>query len=366
MDKNQLERIVMVGPSSERTGGIRSVVDTLIDSWDFDHYSLVYLPSSREGSLIAKALYTLKGVIRFALHLIRNKPAIAHIHFSWKMSFWRKAIFVILARFAKMKIILHCHASRFDIFFNRAGWLRRKLIKRILISADTVLTVSSSWKVYFENLLPNLPVRVLYNPVVIPEVKPVQRFKQKIILFLGTIEVRKGVFDLIETVPETIMGNPDVVYWIGGDGDRSHAEDMVRDLGVQENVRFLGYIRGEEKEEAFSKATLFCLPSHHEGLPVAILEAMAHGLPIISTRVGGIPEQVIDGENGFLIDSGDVNDLSNKITRLLNDRELQIRMGQRSLSIIEQTFQVEAIIERLYSLYDELLNRNTDLTSTRN
>jgi len=365
MDKNKLERIVMVGPSSERTGGIRSVVDTLINSWDSDRYSLLYLPSSCEGSIFRKALYFLKSVIRFVGCLINNKPDIVHIHFSWKMSFWRKAIFVILARFTNVKIILQCHASRFDIFYSHAGWLRRKLIERILISADIVLTVSNSWKIYFEELLPNLRVKVLHNPVVIPVSKPEHHFNEEIILFLGRIEARKGIFDLLEAVPATIKVNPDLVYMIGGDGDRSHVEAIVEELGVQDHVQFLGYIRGEDKEDLFSRATLFCLPSHHEGLPVAILEAMAHGLPIISTYVGGIPEQVIDGENGFLIDPGDVDELSNKISRLLNDKDLQIQMGQRSLSIIEQTFQVDAIEERLYSFYDELLNRNTESSGTQ-
>jgi glycosyltransferase involved in cell wall biosynthesis len=219
-----------------------------------------------------------------------------------------------------------------------------------------ILTVSRSWKGYFEGLSPKRPVQVLYNPIKKPVEIAADKKRQKAILFVGHIEERKGIFDLIYSAAVVKKEHPEVEYLIAGIGELDKARELARILMVQDHVRFIGYVRGIEKAEAYNKARVFCLPSYHEGLPVAILEAMAYRLPIIATNVGGISEQVIDGVNGFLVSPGDVDMLSEKINHLLSDDEMQARMGQQSAALVEGTFEVQAVLKTLYQYYENLLS----------
>jgi glycosyltransferase involved in cell wall biosynthesis len=345
----------MIGPAEGRRGGIRSVVQTLINNWDTTRFPLIVVPDSFEGNFWKKGIFTARSYIHFVAQMLLNKPSIVHIHFSWKMSFWRNSIFVFISRISRAKLILHSHSSRFDVFFQDSGWLGQFYIKCILRFADLILTVSRSWQGYFEDLTPGRTIQVLYNPIKKPEEITVDEKRQKAILFVGHIEERKGIYDLIHTAPIVKTNHPEVEYLIAGIGELEKARELARKLMVQDHVRFLGYIQGPDKEDAFRRATLFCLPSYHEGLPVAILEAMAHGLPIVATEVGGIPEQVTHGVNGFLINPGDIDGLTKKLNELLGDGDMQARMGQQSLAMIEETFEVQAVIENLYQYYENLL-----------
>ena len=104
----------------------------------------------------------------------------------------------------------------------------------------------------------------------------------------------------------------------------------MRRLRLSGNVRFLGWVGPEQRDQILKEADIFILPSYNEGLPMAILEAMAWGLPIITTPVGGIPEVLIQGQNGLLVEPGNVNQLSKSIQYLMQDMALRQSMGKCS------------------------------------
>jgi len=140
-------------------------------------------------------------------------------------------------------------------------------------------------------------------------------------------------------------------------GQRSRLQSLIAQHGVGGRIELIGVVTGAEKTRAFEEAYGFVLPSYAEGLPMALLEAMSYGLPVIVTDVGSVPEVVTDGIQGFLIKPGDVQALAKCLTRLDRDPGLRERMGAAGRRTVEERYTVEAMMRRIGELYRELIEQ---------
>ena len=351
-------KVLMFGPDPVNRGGIATVLQYYLDAWDYSRYDLRRITTFISGPKLLKLLAAIKALIQCIPVVIFWRPDIVHIHFSSRASFYRKSLFVVLAKVFHKKIILHCHAPDFHVFYEDRGKRGQKFIRFILSSADVVLVVSERWRRYFANLSPNVPVIVLYNPVVCPAQVTRSNNAGPVVLSMGRLGKRKGTYDILKAIPYVLESCPQAEFWFGGDGDIEQVRKTILKKPWGKHVRLLGWVRGEKKEETLSQASLFLLPSYHEGMPVAILEAMAYGLPIISTPVGGIPEAVKDGEVGFLVQPGDVEDIAQKITLLLRTPELRNRMGAKARSLTIKKFEISSILDQLFAVYGSLVSES--------
>ena len=141
---------------------------------------------------------------------------------------------------------------------------------------------------------------------------------------------------------------------IGGDGEIEKVQQYIRDNKLDNVAEYIGWISGEEKTKLLNEVDVFVLPSYNEGLPISILEAMSYNLPIISTKVGGIPEILKNEYNGYLINPGDLIALENAISALINNPSKRKLQGKRSGEIVK-SFLPEQVIRQLDYLYKELL-----------
>jgi glycosyltransferase involved in cell wall biosynthesis len=139
-----------------------------------------------------------------------------------------------------------------------------------------------------------------------------------------------------------------------GDGpDRDEVERRAHELGVMRETLFLGY--QEQVASLFAAFDVFILPSANEGTPVTAIEALAAGKPVVATRVGGIPDVVRDGEDGFLVEPGDVEALAERLAQLATDPELRERMGEAARSRVRERYSVERLVDDVDLLYRSLL-----------
>jgi glycosyltransferase involved in cell wall biosynthesis len=159
-------------------------------------------------------------------------------------------------------------------------------------------------------------------------------------------------FRSVKTVVETI---PNARFLIVGDGPRqSELERMVRDLGISEYVIFAGFVDNIPEIYSFSDAAV--LSSWSEGLPQSLLQAMASGVPVIATRVGGVPEIVINEETGILVDAGDHEALAEGIVRILRDSTEAVRFTENAKKLVSEEHSLTHMIDRIEELYKELIN----------
>ena len=160
-------------------------------------------------------------------------------------------------------------------------------------------------------------------------------------LYLGWLVPSKGVLELVASFARVLAEAPEASLEICGEGTASAlARDEVWRLGLERSIRFLGWVRGDAKRRALERCRALVLPSHSEGMPNAVLEAMAAGRAVIATRVGGVPELVEEGRSGLLVEAGDVGALAGAILRLARDRSEAVAMGARGREIVEDRHDV--------------------------
>jgi glycosyltransferase involved in cell wall biosynthesis len=157
-------------------------------------------------------------------------------------------------------------------------------------------------------------------------------------------------------VPSVLAAHPDARFWLGGDGEVQQVAALLAESSWGSSVRLLGWVEGEEKRAYLDRAAVFLLPSYAEGLPVAVLEAMAHGLAVITTPVGGIPEAIQPGETGVFVEPGDVSGITAACIELLKDEERRECLGSNARRLVGDQFEVQRVLAKLYQTYDELLN----------
>jgi glycosyltransferase involved in cell wall biosynthesis len=186
----------------------------------------------------------------------------------------------------------------------------------------------------------------------------------QVVLFVGGLQPRKGVEYLIEAAKHA-KTRPTVVI-IGDEGpgyrgSRANLEKHVLDLGLKEQIMFLGSFAREELAAAYEAADLFVLPSLAEGLPLVLLEAMAHGKCVVATNVPGNRDVVKDGWNGVLVEPQNSLELAQKIDLLLADEKMRRRLGTHARQDIEQNYSSGVIIGKLLSVYLDVQNRRARL-----
>ena len=169
------------------------------------------------------------------------------------------------------------------------------------------------------------------------------------VLFVGRLARPKGVPILLDAIAKLRESHPDVRLSIVGDGpDRQQLESTARTLGVESQVRFLGYQSQSQVRELLKQSDVFAMASFAEGIPVVLMEAMASGVPVVATRIAGIPELVEDGRSGFLVSPGDSAALAHRIGQLLDDPDLRTTFAAPARLKIERDFNLRIESERLW------------------
>jgi colanic acid/amylovoran biosynthesis glycosyltransferase len=171
------------------------------------------------------------------------------------------------------------------------------------------------------------------------------------LLYSGRLAAVKGLPILLTSLATLKRTHPDIVLTVVGDGsDRAPLEQMTRDLGLTQNVRFVGYQSQAEVRSHMQETDVFVLPSFAEGVPVSLMEAMAAGVPVVTTQIAGISELVDNGVSGYLVPAGDATTLAEKIATLLDSPSLRTQFGQAGRAKIEREFDINQEAAWLYQV----------------
>jgi glycosyltransferase involved in cell wall biosynthesis len=345
--------IYHVGASLRTQGGISSVLTLYMTNYR-DLFRERHISSYLGQARFFDYLYFSKAIIQVVLVCLIDKNPVFHIHTASQGSFLRKSILAWLIRMFGKPYIAHIHGAMFDKFMERASPRKRAAIMTYLERAVKIVVLSASWKAYFEQFVPADHIVVIYNPCRVYPLDERKRGSPGVrFLFLGRIGERKGAYDLIKAA--ALLPDLEFHLDIYGDGEVDKLRKCWAELpGRHAKVEIHGWVRHDRVGDIYNQADILMLPSYHEGLPMSILEAMGRGLAIISTRVGGIPEAVIDRENGFLVPPGDVEALAEKMLTLITQPTLLQKMGECSHELARQKFSVETIGGQLSELYKTL------------
>jgi glycosyltransferase involved in cell wall biosynthesis len=340
-----MTRVLMVGSDPADRGGIATVT-TLLLKHGPKVATIRLIQTHREGSVKSRLALWASGTARVAVALARDQADVVHAHVSERGSVVRKAGIVLLAKLFRVPVVLHCHGAEFVDWYSGLPPLAQRVIAWVFRRADLLAVLGESWRARYMSLLGVKRVVALGNPIELPAtVRDEPGFK---VVFLGRFGARKGSADVLAAVAG--LSSPiDLV--MAGDGEVAETRALAAKLGVDAEIR--DWLSPADRDEVLASAHVFVLPSRDEGLPMAMLESMGHGLVPVVSPVGSIPEVVRDGENGLLVPACDVPGLTRALESLLADPGLRQRLGKAARSTVEP-FAIENYIGELGRQWERL------------
>ncbi len=279
-----------------------------------------------------------RRLVRFAILVRRPQVDGVLILITDGLAFVEKGLMAVLARGYRKRVILGPRSGLIVDDLRRSS-LMRWYVPFVLRQCDYVICQSDTWKSTYEaiagraadrlimvnNWIDTAPYAELPAPAGDAPVRPVT------VVFMGWVEPNKGVLDLVEAVQRFREKLQHVRFVICGCGSALEAmQQRLADVHLTHQFDFRGWVSGEAKFAVMRQADLFVLPSYREGVPNTLVEAMAAGRPVLSTRVGGTPDLVQDGDRGRLVEAGDVQALGEALVELCHDPAMRCRLGAQA------------------------------------
>lgn len=295
--------------------------------------------------------------IPFSYSLIKERIDIVHIHTSSFWGWWRSTTYITISRFFCKKTILHIHNAIDRFYGQESNKFEQYLIRSSLKIPHRIITLSHGIK-EFVSQLTSTPISVIYNGVDLEKFSNKKDYSKTIkILFAGFVGSQKGVSDLLQAFNKARMKEKRFLLTIMGNGDIEEMKSFTSKLNLNQFVEFTGRVNEEIKMKLFNSHHILALPSYGEGQPISILEGMASGMSILSTKVGSIPEIVEDSVNGFLLEPGDIKGLAENILRLNNIKLLK-SINKINREKVKLKFEFENVIQNNIKLYNEIMVNN--------
>lgn len=377
-DTDVMERpsLLFMGPLPPPYHGITVSTARLLDSRLREEFHLVHFDTSDHrdldnmGRLEARNLMlAFMQLIRYAWICARKRPAIAYVLVNAGISYARDGLFVLIAkRLGRSKVVIHLRGADFLRMYNRSGQICRMFVDATLRNADRVIVLGEGLRHIFQPWFVRESIDVIpngtpFNPDLSRKAGlQAQNGGRLVIAYLGNLIEAKGIVDLLLAASEVAKWWPDAEFrfagaWWNLDEGKAKSLELIRKHGLHEIVRFNGVVTGQEKEDFLLSADIFAFPTFYEdeGHPNVILEAMAAGLPVISTDIAAIPETVHDGVNGFIVPIRDPAALADRILTLARNPALRSRMGAEGRRLYEEQYTQEINVERMAETFRRCL-----------
>lgn len=347
------ERVLQMGPDPRIGGGMAAALRGLLESPLAERYELDVVPTYRGTEPLRRLALFCWALLRLCAWSLRGRGRLVHVHATVRGSMYRKSVCVLLARGLRRRTILHVHSGAAEIasFAASRGRLSLALFRAAFGAADAVLAVSAASGAALEAGYEIAGVGVVPNAA--PSVPPFERPSAdpvRVAYLGGFANPAKGGDVLLEAL-ESFDRAP-LRLTMAGPGELPPAGEAL--VSREPAVEWAGWLGPEEKDALLREAEVLVMPSRSEGLPMALLEAMAYGMAAVATAVGGIPEVVDDGADGLLVPSEDPGALAAALSGLAADPDRRRRLGAAARARAE-ALDADEVAGRLGSLYASLL-----------
>ena len=344
-------------PGGRESGGIGRLVGYIVDA--AAQQGEVHAISDTRGPRWS-AVRSTPRIIQSFLTLICDRigapERIHHIHVAGRGSTVRKLMLAALARTLGCTHVLHLHDYDYAAdYVRRARW-QQALVRRMFRSADRVVVLGERDR---ETMLQTIGVdaeRVILLRNCVPDPSPLGRSPSNlpVILFIGRLGERKGVPELLSALAGPAMARLDWRAVLAGDGPVESYRREAERLGLGGRVGMPGWLDEVETRKLLSTADILVLPSRAEGMSMAVIEGLAHGLAVVTTRVGAHQEAITDDVSGVFVPVGDAMALGDALARLVCDAEARARLSSAGRKVYLQRFSMASYLRALRELYDGL------------
>jgi glycosyltransferase involved in cell wall biosynthesis len=363
-------KVLIIGATPPPYNGMSVATELALQALG-DEFCVIHLDTADRRGLSNIGRIDLRNVFLAVYHglkysglLLLKNPKIVYVPIAQdRLAFLRDSLFLIPARLLGKKVIVHLHGGYFATFYRSASASTQRLIRYCLGKSARAIVLGTSLGDMFEGIVPRGRVRVIPNGI--PDYFGMIQYsasngRRHTILYLSTLLKEKGALDVLTALPMIAESVPDVRAVFAGEWyraeDKQSAERIVRDLKLESRVEFIGPVAPPRKYEVVREADLFVMPTYYknEGHPFVILEAMSAGLPVVSTNVGCIPETVVDGVNGFIVEPGNTEEFAGRVVSLLINDDLRRRMGEASRTRFLEYYTLDRFSSQMRDLFREV------------
>lgn len=355
-------KVLISSPPAFRSGGVSNYVKLLMENVNEDNIELsrFEIGRIRENSTNFRAFFSvLFQLIKFRKRIKEFKPDIVHLN----ISVYPK---VLLTGYLFLKIV---RRNKIPVISSMHGWevsLTKKIMKggfwglfakRIFLKIDRFIELSEQFRRNLVDLgVDNSKIYVLSTFVESKKYYPGRKefFPPFKVLFCAQMYKNKGPFELLAAIPRIIKKYPDTKFiFVGKGNDLENLKEKAKEMGIKENIGFTGFKSGHEKIEIFQRTNIFVYPSYTEGFPTVILEAMAAGMPLVTTSVGGLADALEDGKQGLIIKSmpPEPEEIADKIVKLIGNPELMKKMSKNNLKEAKEKYDVKVVTRNIEKIY---------------
>ncbi|MEJ0047288.1 MAG: glycosyltransferase family 4 protein [Rhodospirillales bacterium] len=348
--------VLLVAPFAARGGGMGRIMAYLATQ-GAEGVRFEMVESRGNGPAITSSWYLLRAGARIVAAASRATPSVVHLNMAERSSVLRKGLLLLLARLLGLPTLLHLHAAEIIPFYQRLHPPGRALLGMIFRAANVCVVLGEPWRAWLADGLRVAPARivVLRNGVAVPAITHRASAADGFtFVFLGNLLARKGLPDLLRALAEPRLADKRWRLVVAGGGDAKALRRLAQSLNISARVHFAGWLDRAAADAVLAGADALVLPSHHEALPLVLLEAAGLGVPVIATPVGAIPELFRDGESALLVPPGDHVALSAALHRLLSEPECCELLSRNGRALYQREFAVASFAEGLRRLYVDL------------
>lgn len=360
--ESSYKTVMVIGPPTEIVGGMSSVVtqNLQIESNQFRMDSLPFTVASSDAESIFKRLGRhIRQLFRLRAAIRHTRASIVHIHTCSGFSFFRSSVDMVLSQWLGCRVILHIHGAAFDVFYADTGPVLKKIIAYALSRADCVIALSKGWEQKLHMMAPKAKVHVIENAVKLPafDSSPVKEEDCHVCRFtlLARMDTWKGIDDLLLSCHQLYLNEVPFELRLAGPpgsaGDADQLLKIIKSLGLTSCVEYIGSVQGSQKDKLLQWADVYVQPSHHEGMPIAVLEALSYGLPVVATCVGAVPEVIEHGKQGILVPAKNPKLFAEAMISLIQDPVRRKKLALAARKLAEDRFSLDRFHHDLLNLY---------------
>jgi glycosyltransferase involved in cell wall biosynthesis len=329
-----------ISDAAKETGGIHLVTDTRGSRW----------------SLATSPARLLVAILTMTKDRIFAPARIHHVHIAGRGSTSRKLILTEAAGLLGCIQILHLHDYDYATDFAARSPRQQRLIRRMFQRADCVVVLGQRDRTTLSTILgvDDRRIVVARNCVPDPGTGNAHHSGTPLIVFLGRLSERKGVPELLLALKQPVMTDLRWKAVLAGDGPVEDYRNQATSMALSDRVDMPGWLDAEQARTLCAGADILVLPSHAEGMAMAVIEGLAHGLAVVTTRVGAHEEVISDGETGVFVPVGDPETLAEVLARLIKDPTMRMDLSTKGRAHYLNHFSMKAYMRSLEELYEAL------------
>lgn len=365
-------RILVVGPTPPPYHGCSVMTENLLQSSLAEEFDLIFLDIADRRGITNIGTFEIKNILLAVFHalkfiylLIRFNPYLVYLQIAQGIwGYLRDLLFLLPSRLFQKKILIHLHGGAFAQFYESIPNLLARLTRYIFKKNVWGVVLGKCLVSQFIQLIEPRRIFVVPNGIRgVEKTKDVHVSKngKLSILYLANLMESKGFLELLSIIPEVVKRHPNTVFTFAGEktykAEMKKAESIIDRCYLKEFVKMPGVVKGAEKEELLKSADIFVFPPiAQEGQPLVLLEAMAAGLPVISTDRGAIRETVLEGVTGFIVQPGDNGALLGRLLQLIETNGLRKEMGIKGKKLFQEQFILQRWMMDMRAVFHEVLS----------